>query len=135
MSLKTCCRCKLEKSVEEFFKTKQNKDGLQNACKTCLSEDQRTKRAANPEKYRIQHVARTYKVTIQAATELVRREQTDPCEICGRMTKLHVDHIHGTDIVAGLLCPPCNMAIGLLQESSDVITRAALYVRTRKECR
>ena len=35
---KVCSRCRQEKSVEEFAKKKQSKDGLQYMCKDCMRE-------------------------------------------------------------------------------------------------
>jgi len=33
--MKRCCKCKLEKNTEDFYKCKSNKDGLQKRCKSC----------------------------------------------------------------------------------------------------
>jgi hypothetical protein len=58
------------------------------------------------------------------------KEQEGFCKICGRdITKdFHVDHIKGTKIVRGLLCGPCNRAIGLLKESIPALTKAIAYL-------
>lgn len=59
--------------------------------------------------------------------------QDGRCSICDmRCDVLHVDHNHETGRVRELLCPPCNMAIGLLGENSDTILRAAWYLEAHK---
>ena len=50
--MKICSRCKTEKSVSEFHKDKNKKDGLNNICKMCAIEKGKKYRQANPEKVR-----------------------------------------------------------------------------------
>lgn len=54
--MKTCYKCKLEKSLEEFSKSKQRKSGFLNSCKECDNKNKRAREAASkqadPEKYR-----------------------------------------------------------------------------------
>lgn len=61
------------------------------------------------------------------------------CEICGdKPDTLHVDHDHACcppdqsrlcgECNRGFLCGNCNRGIGLLQEQSDIILRAAWYL-------
>ena len=40
-----------------------------------------------------------------------------------------MDHCHETNVVRGLLCDCCNMAIGLLRDSPSIIERALAYVK------
>lgn len=61
-------------------------------------------------------------------------EQCGNCAICGRNQsefdyKLAVDHCHETGKVRGLLCRPCNQALGLLQEKAEIVSKAADYLR------
>ncbi len=56
------------------------------------------------------------------------------CAICsstnpgGRGNRFHVDHDHETDIVRGLLCNKCNLALGLLQDSIYLLDNAINYL-------
>lgn len=66
-------------------------------------------------------------------------EQGGVCAICRRRTKyaLAVDHDHQTGRVRGLLCHGCNIGIGNLKESTEVIDRARAYLvagGTIREC-
>jgi Recombination endonuclease VII len=70
----------------------------------------------------------SYGLTVEAY-RLLLREQAGTCGICGRTHKLTVDHDHQTGQVRGLLCDPCNRAVGHLQDSPGVSRRAAEYLR------
>lgn len=59
--------------------------------------------------------------------------QDGKCKICEMhqsklKRNLHVDHNHETGEVRGLLCQPCNHAIGLLKENPKIIKAALEYV-------
>lgn len=52
------------------------------------------------------------------------------CAACGGLDKLVVDHHHGTGVVRGVLCSPCNVALGMLQDSPERIDALARYLRS-----
>jgi hypothetical protein len=60
-------------------------------------------------------------------------DQFGGCAICGRPEpedgSLHVDHDHETGAVRGLLCFPCNQAIGAFEEQLDLLSAALRYLR------
>jgi hypothetical protein len=53
------------------------------------------------------------------------------CEICGRVSRLCVDHLQNSEVFRGLLCNGCNRAVGLLQDDPIVLASAALYLSER----
>lgn len=58
-------------------------------------------------------------------------EQRGLCAICGTHSsdrRLVIDHDHDTGEVRGLLCPQCNSAIGLLQDTSGIVAKARSYL-------
>jgi hypothetical protein len=56
-------------------------------------------------------------------------EQGGMCKLrCGRAIAA-VDHDHCTNLVRGLLCKPCNAALGLLKDDPLLMERAAEYIR------
>jgi len=42
--------------------------------------------------------------------------------------KLCVDHCHETGKIRGLLCTPCNLAIGLVKDNVDVLKNLIIYL-------
>ena len=62
-------------------------------------------------------------------------EQGDACAIChrenrsnGRKDRLAVDHDHSTDVIRGLLCHRCNTALGLFNDSPNLLAVAIAYL-------
>lgn len=62
-------------------------------------------------------------------------KQNGGCALCEkpfiglRDTNLHVDHSHETGKVRGLLCLPCNVALGMLGDNEAGLQRALEYVK------
>lgn len=65
----------------------------------------------------------------------MRAEQNNTCIICLRefANTPCVDHSHLTGKNRGLLCKTCNRALGMLGDSSEVLNRAAEYLRKHEE--
>jgi hypothetical protein len=59
-------------------------------------------------------------------------EQLGRCAICleprPNGQKLHVDHDHETGQVRDLLCPRCNMLVGLVEGSADLYESIIAYI-------
>ena len=62
--------------------------------------------------------------------------QNNSCAICqvnftkrGTKRKPHIDHDHVTGRIRGVLCGPCNMGIGQLKDSIDIIESALKYLK------
>lgn len=68
--------------------------------------------------------------------EVLVVEQGGLCSICcGGPTSLGlcIDHNHKSGRMRGLLCGPCNSAIGLLKDSPEIVEAAAKYLRQYSE--
>lgn len=108
------------------------------------------KQAGNPspkatesalKKRRFMHRKIKYKIT-KEEYEKLEKEQNGVCAICGRPQTiiqgrrerdLCVDHDHDTDCnekpkVRGLLCHNCNVGIGNLKDSPELLRRALAYL-------
>lgn len=92
-----------------------------------------TYRKSNKESLTIQELSRKYSVSKEVATSLYTRSM-QTCDICNTQwdSEIHkyrfsVDHNHDTGEVRGVLCSPCNTALGLLKESTERILAMAAY--------
>jgi len=74
---------------------------------------------------------RNYGISGRQYDEMFARQRGE-CALCGSPPKankrLHVDHCHSTGRVRGLLCIPCNLALGKLGDSIVSIKRALRYL-------
>lgn len=84
-----------------------------------------------------------YGITLEEYNKMLEKQQ-GVCVICkesekiidkftGKAKRLAVDHCHKTNIVRGLLCQPCNTALGKFKDNPEIIERAANYVRNKGE--
>jgi hypothetical protein len=115
---KTCIRCNIEKTKDNFLLNKSSADGFNGWCKQC------TKDATLITKYGI---------TIDQYTQLLSK-QNYKCALCetsnpgGNTNVFVVDHNHITGKIRGLLCNHCNTGLGKLRDSSTLLLKAAQYV-------
>lgn len=55
--------------------------------------------------------------------------QEGRCALCEvQLPTLHIDHDHQTGRIRGLLCSPCNRALGKLGDTADGLRRALAYI-------
>lgn len=95
-----------------------------------LAQRQREKRKQDPERFRAHDRKKLYGIG-RAEWERLLQEQGGRCAICFREAPMAVDHCHQTGKIRGLLCRPCNCAIGLFHEDTERMTQAVAYLRTR----
>ncbi len=113
----------------------------------------RRRRLANPEAYREQQQrwnaanrawvnqrARKYQPKRRLALygmtpadyQALLEAQESACAICGRSFAehpAHIDHCHETGRVRGILCGPCNRALGMFGDDPEVLQRALAYLQ------
>lgn len=85
-------------------------------------------RQANPERSsainRASYMKATYGITVDEYDEMLA-DQGGVCAICGEAPttkRLAVDHDHETGELRGLLCVPCNAALGVLEDNLDAVS-------------
>jgi hypothetical protein len=89
----------------------------------------------NPEKYKRSYrnatLKKKYGITLEEY-EAMLEAQGYRCLICNDKLmpgfKTHVDHNHVTGRVRGLLCHPCNVAIGFMREDVRIVKRILGYL-------
>lgn len=61
---------------------------------------------------------------------ICKKKEVDRSKL-GKLKWLSVDHCHKTGMIRGLLCRKCNAAIGMMDESAALMTRAAEYLQAK----
>ena len=86
-------------------------------------------RAYCPERHRGAKLKRVYGMSLRDF-DLMLAQQRGVCAVCGEQParRLCVDHCHATGKVRGLLCSPCNLAIGQFKDSPARLRKAAAYI-------
>jgi len=120
-----CSTCRGWKSPAAFAKNKQQKSGLNYACKACMRLS--TRKHSLPSKYGI--TAERFEAMMEA--------QSGACACCGLVFaqdappsgRACVDHNHSSGEVRGILCGRCNLAAGNLGDSSARAEQMAAYLK------
>ena len=159
MNTKICSKCKKEKDLGEFTKSKTSKDGLRSRCKSCRAEDSReynqrqdvriahnkycreyTNLPENKErliKYRKEYwLLRKYNMSLDEKNNIIDK-QNNLCAICEKKLeggiRSCVDHCHKTGNVRGILCRECNLLLGYIDDNTNILKRAIFYIEKYRE--
>lgn len=82
---------------------------------------------------------KTYNISVEEYDKLWE-SQNGVCAICGqpetsiregKIKPLSVDHDHETGKIRGLLCNRCNRALGMFEDSPDLLLKASAYLREK----
>ncbi len=92
-------------------------------------EYRRKEYLASKSRYRERNLMSFYGIGL-AEYDRLFKSQDGRCAICRRPStkNLYVDHDHATGVLRGLLCGPCNSALGMLCDSPFLLERAAEYL-------
>jgi hypothetical protein len=125
MEFKTCTKCKTQKPVSDYYKRSQAAGGgLDASCKECKKLWYRRDR-------RWGHLKERYGVSKEQYEEMYTL-QNGACGICQSVLPvLAVDHCHQSGKIRGLLCKPCNSAIGLLGDNVQSLKNALNYLENK----
>ncbi len=100
-----------------------------------ICESNKNEYKNRPEKFRAKALKYNYGISLESYTRL-KQEQGDTCKICCKKPNkraLSVDHCHVTGRIRGLLCSKCNMAIGLFDDSPELLQKTIEYLAFRSE--
>jgi len=130
--LKACKVCGVEKDISDFYTGRRD-------CKDCKNAAARKIRIDEPEryaKYKKRHneylKEKRYGIS-QDQFDKMLVDQNNMCKICGNEFKIikdaHIDHCHNRNIVRGILCNGCNIAIGQFYDNTDIMDNAIKYLQ------
>jgi Recombination endonuclease VII len=125
--MKRCPDCGESKSLDEFPRNKNCKDGRHPYCKPCHNargKETYTRLYGGTRHY---HLKRRYGIGADEFDALVVA-QGGVCAICGKEAPEHVDHSHATGVVRGILCFNCNGGLGQFKDSLDALVNAIAYL-------
>lgn len=129
MGEKLCYRCNVVKPFSEFTKRKNLSPGKPAKPGTAAAYQANCKACRKAIDY--ERNIRRYGITV-AEFDAMLAAQEMRCAICRTEvkpdTRLHIDHCHTSGKVRGLLCSPCNLFIGMAEDDSDILRRAAEYL-------
>lgn len=158
MITKTCSKCKLDKSLNNFYPRKRYKYKVDSVCKNCISSKNKNKkmteeqlqknkkkatnyRKNNSEKYKWSVKQCIYKklglkITKEEYDNMLQN-QNGKCIICnnpplGFKKSLCLDHCHNTLKIRGLLCDNCNAGLGKFKDNIEILKNAILYLEKFK---
>lgn len=101
--------------------------------------DKRHRAAWMPKGYRIREVLQLRGISADQYEQMVK-DHNDKCSICGmpetrrnpknpdEICRLVIDHCHETNIVRGLLCHGCNVALGSFKDNIEILRNAIDYL-------
>lgn len=148
--IKLCRGCQTKKHISEFSTGTRSKDGLRYTCKECDNAKARERyKGKAGDVIRTRNARYQYKKGTQEGNrerllakygltfesyEALLEEQGRRCKICGALEgergrpMLAVDHDHETGLVRGLLCDPCNRALGMFKDDPEILASAIQYL-------
>jgi hypothetical protein len=145
--MKRCYVCEETKPLEQFYKSKNRKDGHSYECKVCRSKQNKIRYKnnkekllaqskswikANPNKQKQYDLKKKYNITIEEYKNL-KENQNYSCAICKNPLNLgfhtHLDHCHVTKKARGILCSSCNLGIGKFKDNIKYLQNAIEYLK------
>ena len=145
MTTKICCKCKEEKSTDEFTKLSNSPDGLNYYCKLCSRNITKQWKKNNSEKIKIWRMDNKISACISASkrnckihgwvapnfdvatVEEAAINQQGMCAACKQPfgdKSYFIDHDHRNGNFRGLLCISCNLAEGFFRTSERCLLMA-----------
>jgi hypothetical protein len=119
--------CREVKALGEFPNNRASKDGKATYCKPC--HNQRMREIAERLYGGNANFLRIRRDGIDTATfDKMITSQAGLCALCGSAPAVHLDHVHSTGAIRGVLCFSCNRGLGKFGDDPAVIRRAAEYL-------
>lgn len=123
--------------LENFSRPYKHKTMLYARCKKCRAKCAAQSRKDSGQRGRWNYrLLRCYGITAEVVEQMYE-QQGRRCAICFvykelntnlNTDSLHVDHDHSTGMVRGLLCYACNLGLGHMKDSGDLLRSAISYL-------
>ena len=128
--MKICTKCKEEKELTEFYRSKTRKSGLREDCKECTKEQNYTY-SQTKDGYISKRACKLRERGCEITNEelVILLSTHKECEICGSIDNLCVDHCHEGNHVRGMLCNHCNTALGKFKDNIKTLQKAIEYLK------
>lgn len=132
---KQCSKCATWNDEQEYYKHRGTADNLNPECRSCC----RAKTANTSEQTRASNVERLYKLT-PGQFDAILKAQGGVCAACNSKSHMGknwaVDHDHSCcpgrescgRCVRGILCNPCNLALGVARDNAARLRGMADYL-------
>jgi Mor family transcriptional regulator len=104
------------------------KPAVLNSHKTAYSRPCWNCRTTSEQKRNHQY-RKAYGITLEQRTAMLEK-QGGLCIICGELPATDTDHCHATGVVRGIVCHPCNMAIGAVRERPEIALKLSEFLKT-----
>lgn len=136
---KSCCKCKIIKSLVAFDNHRGTFDGKHGTCKSCRSIYGKSERGKKQRrdyqatsKYKSIELLQKYGISFEEKQKLFHL-QNGKCFLCPfkfkSVGKAQVDHCHNTNKVRKLLCGPCNRLLGHYEKNLHRFTQFDSYIK------
>lgn len=137
--MRKCITCKELKPLDDFAEYSYGRNGRCPSCKPCRKAlgkaTYESRKQRDPEglrrKSRNVHLRAQYGMTVNQF-DAMTAQQRGRCAACGKQTKLVLDHDHETGDIRGLICNPCNLALGFAEDSIKRLRELTVYLVTHK---
>ena len=142
MVTKICPACGQTKSLDDFHKSKRERDGHSWNCKVCALATYRKRRLRNVSAAQASERKANLKHRHNTTPEEFQRlldEQGGSCAVCSA-PGTHIDHDHACcpgsrscgQCIRGILCEPHNLMLGHAHDDPTVLRNAATYLEATR---
>lgn len=140
--MKTCTKCGETKPLEDFNHHKTTRDGRRPDCMYCVQQRMRDYYHSHADENRVlvrgRGIRKRYGITL-AQWDQRFEQQGKCCAICKLDTPQstrgwHTDHISqaGRIKVRGILCQPCNLALGFYERDKPKFAAFEAYLYSQE---
>lgn len=102
------------------------------------NQDQKLHYLNNKEDYKWRARYNRHGLSKEQTLDLIEK-QDNKCALCSRPflsmwgNDMHIDHDHETNEIRGILCMPCNVALGMLGDNEEGLVKALAYVKGERD--